>query len=137
MTKWSIKPAQEILDKCHDMIRRHRRRFLQKNLRPCPWNCYKAEVSSGHQVVGCTECKSKNPDFCKKPSLFKPFYTKEELVQQFREKLKDPHILLREYRDLVVFFWCFHLFDMQTLDKEAIEKIESGVENMETRQIDE
>ena len=102
---WIIKSPEEIWDKCRELVKRHRRRFLQSNSRPCPWNCTKAVLSSKHEVTGCRGCGSRNPEFCKNTGLFSPLFTKEELVHQFKEKLKDPQVLLQEYRDLVVFFF--------------------------------
>lgn len=122
--EWSIKSPQEIWKKCWELVRRHRRRFIQSNLKPCPWNCKKAEVTSGHEVAGCRGCGSKNPDFCKNTGVFMPLFTKEELAEQFKRRLKDPQTLLKEYRDLVVFFWCLKIFDMESLDKERVSIIE-------------
>jgi hypothetical protein len=121
---WRIKSPEEIWKKCWELVKRHRRRFIQSNSRPCPWNCAKAEVSSKHEVVGCRGCGSRNPEFCKNHALFHPLFTKKELVTQFKEKLKDPQTLLREYRDLVVFFWCLNMFDMETLDGKKISDLE-------------
>lgn len=122
---WPIKSPEEIWNKCWELVKRHRRRFLQSNMRPCPWNCTKAIISSKHEVIGCRGCGSKNPDFCKNRSLFRPLFTKEELIRQFKEKLKDPQVLIREYRDLVVFFWCLNMFNMETLDEEKILNMEA------------
>jgi hypothetical protein len=59
----------------------------------------------------CTFCKSKDPDSCKDHDLFQPKYTKEELLEGFREEIKDPQILPREYRDVAVLLWVLGMLD--------------------------
>jgi hypothetical protein len=34
-----------------------------------------------------------------------PIFTKAELYEQFKRDLRDPEILVREYRDLAMIFW--------------------------------
>jgi hypothetical protein len=106
------------------MIARHRRRFLQRNLRPCPYNCKMADMM-GRKIIGCSGCESHNPNQCLKEQNFVPIATKDELIQQFKEEVRDPGILLRDYRDLVVFFWVLGAFDEE---KQVNEDIVSKVE---------
>ena len=82
----------------------------------------------GHKVVGCTNCGSPKADACIKDSKFVPLFTKEELAQQFADQLRNPEILLREYRDVTVFLWVLGAFDKQkkTLDETIVEKVEQS-----------
>jgi hypothetical protein len=34
-----------------------------------------------------------------------PIFTKAELYEQFKNDLRDPETLVREYRDLAMLFW--------------------------------
>jgi hypothetical protein len=120
-----IKSLEEIIAAAKDNIKRHRRRFLQRNLRPCPVNCKGASML-GHKVVGCTNCGSPNAENCIKEDKFVPLFTKEELAQQFADQLRDPEVLMREYRDVTVFLWVLGAFDKQkkTLDEQIVSKVE-------------
>jgi hypothetical protein len=120
-----LKNLEEIIAAARETIHRHRRRFLQRNLRPCPENCQGASMV-GHKVVGCTNCGSPNTDSCIKEDKFVPLFTKEELAQQFADQLRNPDVLLREYRDITVFLWVLGAFDKQskTLDETIVEKVE-------------
>lgn len=80
----------------------------------------------GHKVVGCGNCGSRNPEQCSKDSAFVPLFGKEELAQQFADQLRNPEVLLREYRDVTVFLWVLGAFDKQS--KVIDEKIVSDVE---------
>jgi hypothetical protein len=105
-----LKSAEEILTRFRELVRRYRRRFLRRNLRPCPYNCGLADVL-GRKVVGCHGCGSRNPEFCKDASRFEPLYSKKELAEQFSKMLRDPQVLLQEYRDLVAFLFVLGYFD--------------------------
>lgn len=107
------------------MIHRYRRRWLKRNLRPCPNNCKLADML-GRRVVGCEGCGSRNPEQCLKDQKFEPLYTKEELYKQFRERIRNPEILLREYRDIAALLWAIGGFD-EELDETVI----AGVEQRE------
>jgi len=120
-----LKSLDEILERFQELVHRHRRRFLKRNLRPCPYNCRGAEMV-GRDVVGCVLCHSQNPEFCKRHEQFTPLYSKEELVQQFRRSIRDINILLRDYRDLVVFLFVLGQFDPE--DTEVPEHIIQKVE---------
>ncbi len=120
-----LKSLEEIIAAAKDNIKRHRRRFLQRNLRACPENCKGASMI-GHKVVGCTNCGSPNAENCIREDKFVPLFTKEELAQQFADQLRDPDVLLREYRDVTVFLWVLGAFDKQkkTLDEQIVSKVE-------------
>jgi len=117
-----LKSLDEIMARFQELVHRHRRRYLKRYLKPCPMNCSKADVV-GRRVTGCvTCCGSKDPDVCKRPEKFVPLYTKEELAEQFRLELRDRQVLLREYRDLVVFLWLLGEYDNEEAVPEHIIK---------------
>jgi hypothetical protein len=122
-----LKPLEEIITAARETIHRHRRRFLQRNMRPCPENC-KGAAMVGHKVVGCTNCGSPNADACLREDKFVPLFTKEELAQQFADQLRNPEVLLREYRDVTVFLWVLGAFDKQKkqVDETIVEKVEQS-----------
>jgi len=82
----------------------------------------------GREIIGCTNCGSPSGDKCIKESRFVPVYTKEELAAQFADQLRNPEILLREYRDITVFLWLLGAFDKQkkTLDESIVERVEQN-----------
>ena len=82
----------------------------------------------GHKVVGCTNCGSPNADVCMRDDKFVPLFTKEELAQQLADELRNPEVLLREYRDVTVFLWVLGAFDKQkkTVDETIVEKVEQS-----------
>jgi len=127
LNKVQLKTLEEIIAAARETIKRHRRRFLQRALRPCPENCKGASMV-GHKVVGCTNCGGPNADTCIKDSKFVPLFTKEELAQQFADQLRNPEVLLREYRDVTVFLWVLGAFDKQkkTLDETIVERVEQN-----------
>jgi hypothetical protein len=127
MKQVKLKSLDEILARFKEIVQRHRRRFLKRNLRPCPDNCKIADMV-GHKVIGCQGCNSHNIERCFKPEKFVPLFTKEELYAQFKEELRDPQILLREYRDVVVFMWVIGAFDTEEVNESVIEKVEQRVE---------
>lgn len=108
------------------MIHRYRRRWLKRNLRPCPNNCQLADTV-GRRVVGCTGCGSHNPEQCTKDQKFVPLYTKEELHEQFRQRIRNQEILLREYRDIAALLWAMGGFD-EELSESVIAGVEKRVE---------
>lgn len=121
-----LKSLDEVIARFRELVHRHRRRFLKKNLRPCPINCKLADVV-GRDVVGCGQCGSHNPEFCKRHEQFVPLYSKEELSVQFRRALREPKTLLKDYRDLVVFLWVTGQFDSeeQVISEHIIQKVET------------
>jgi hypothetical protein len=55
-----------------------------------------------------------------------PLYSKDELSEQFKHALRDPKILLRDYRDLVVFLWVTGQFDSEdeVISEHIIQQVE-------------
>lgn len=120
----NVKSSEEIVAAAKETIHRHRRRFLQKNLRPCLANCRKAQTMGGN-TVGCEGCASPS-DRCTDESKFISRFTKDELAQQFADQLRNPEVLLREYRDVTVFLWVLGAFDKvkRTVDETIVSKVE-------------
>ena len=121
LSKVSLKSLEDVVAAARETIHRHRRRFLQRNLRPCPINCKGADMI-GHKVVGCKNCGATSAAKCIKEDKFVPLFTKEELAGQFADQLRDPEVLLRDYRDVTVFLWVLGAFDKL---KRAANKTES------------
>lgn len=130
LSKVRLKSLDEIIAAARETIHRHRRRFLQRNLRPCAHNCKGANMI-GHKVIGCGNCGATNPEQCIKSSEFAALFTKEELAQQFADQLRDPEVLLREYRDVTVFLWVLGAFDRQS--REINEHIVAQVEQRDNK----
>lgn len=126
LQRLKLKSKEEILARLKELIHRHRRRYLNQYLRPCPDNCVQADVV-GRRVVGCLGCRSENPTTCNNPKKFEAVCTKEEIYQQFREDIRNPNVLLRRYRDLAVFFWMLGAFDEDNCVDEVV------LTNVETR----
>jgi hypothetical protein len=120
LSKVSLKALPEIIAAARETIHRHRRRFIQRNLRPCPFNCKKTGM-----LDRCADCGSQGSEKCIKEDRFVPIYTKDELARQFADQLRNPEVLLREYRDITVFLWVLGAFDKQQIDKEVVSGIES------------
>jgi hypothetical protein len=125
ISKVKLKALEEIIAAARETIHRHRRRFLQRNLRPCPQNC-KGATMLGYKVIGCVNCGSPNGERCIKEDKFVPLFTKEELAKQFADQLRDPEILLREYRDVTVFLWVLGAFNKQ--EQQVNKEIIAGIE---------
>ena len=91
-----VKSKEEIVEQLKELIHRHRRSFLRKNLRPCPENCTKADVTA-RGVRGCPGCKSSNPEQCRDERVFVAIATKDEVYEQFRQDVRDPDVLRHDY----------------------------------------
>lgn len=116
-----LKSVEEILTRFRELVSRYRRRFIHRNIRPCPQNC-KFAYTMGHTIVGCSKCGSRNLEYCKTPTSFNTEYSKQELNTQFDKMLRDPQILLQDYRDLVAFMFVLGYFDTPTpIPEEIIE----------------
>lgn len=122
-----LRSLEEIIAAARECVHRHRRRFLQRNTRPCPENCKGASMV-GKEVVGCTNCGSPNANQCVQAGKFDPLFSKEELALKFADQLRDPEVLLREYRDVTVFFWVLGAFDKQKkqINETIVEKVEQS-----------
>jgi hypothetical protein len=125
LKKVKLKSPEEIIARARDIISRHRRRFLSRNLNPCPGNCAMADMM-GRKITGCSGCGTIDPNKCIHPEKFQPAYSKEELAKQFAAELRDPGVLLRDYRDVVVFFWVLGAFDEEKqVDEEIVANVET------------
>lgn len=119
------KPPEEIITAAKETIHRHRRRYLQRNLRACPENCKRADLV-GSRVVGCAGCGSPNAASCVDEKKFEPQFSKDELARQFAQLIRNPEALLRDYRDVTVFLWVLGAFDKQkrTVNEHIVSKVE-------------
>lgn len=123
LTNVTVKSKQEIIEQFREIVHRHRRRFLKRNLRPCPDNCQYADVSR-RGVVGCHGCHSHNREVCLHERRFVPDMSKEELDLQFRQDLRDPEILARDYRDIMVLLWVLGEYDTDEVPEAVIATVE-------------
>ena len=98
-----MKSLEEVISRLNELVKRHCRKYIKRNLRPCPYNCKVAQWD-GRKVTCCGRL-STDPDKCFRPEKFVPVYTKDELYNQFKQDLKDPEILVREYRDIAMLMW--------------------------------
>lgn len=105
-----VKSKEEIIEQIQELVHRHRRRFLRTNLRPCPENCTKADVTA-RGVRGCPGCGSTNPEQCRDDRAFVAIATKEEVYEQFRQDIRDPDVLRHDYRDIMTLLWVLGQFD--------------------------
>jgi hypothetical protein len=121
----NLKSLEEIITAAKETIHRHRRRYLQRNLRVYPGNC-KLVSTMGNRIVGCTGCKSPNPSVCLHEQQFIPRFSKEELAKQFANLLRNPEALLRDYRDVTVFLWVLGAFNKQ--EQQINEEIVASIE---------
>jgi hypothetical protein len=98
------KPLEEIISRLNELVHRHCRKYLKRNLKPCPYNCKLAKWN-GPRLICCEGRNSLDPEKCFRPEKFVPIFTKAELYEQFKSDLRDPETLVREYRDLAMLFW--------------------------------
>lgn len=119
MTEIKLKSVQEIQKRLRDLLHRHKKKFIKRNSEPCLGNCKGALSIVNPELAKhldynedrCTFCKSKDPDKCNDHNLFQPKWTREELIDGFKEEIKDTQILLREYRDVAVLMWVLNFFE--------------------------
>lgn len=81
------------------------------------------------RIIGCDACGSKNPELCENAQQFVSLYTKEQLHEQFRQRIRNQEILLRDYRDIAALLWVVGGFD-----EEIDETVIAGVEAREKPQ---
>jgi hypothetical protein len=127
ITRLKLKSPEEIVAQLREVIRRYRRKFVSRNLRPCPDNCDLA-TTSRKRVTGCNGCLSRNPEQCLRADRFVPIYTKDELVDEFAEMLRDPYTLSHDYPAITTLLWVLGEFDEKTVDEQVI----AGLERKET-----
>jgi hypothetical protein len=120
-----LKSTEEILEQLRELIVRRRRRYIEKNRRPCPENCKLAEFKRD-RVSGCSGCGSRNPEQCRDEALFLPAATTEKLYKEFSEDLRDPEVLLREHRDIGMLLWVLGAFDEEKPVEAVVKNAEVG-----------
>ena len=118
-----VKSKEEIVEQLKEIVHRHRRRYIRRNMRPCPENCQRAEVTR-RGVTGCPGCESTNPEVCRQEAYFVPISTKEELAQEFAEDLRNPNALRHDYRDIMTLLWVLGQFDTDEVSEEVMTNVE-------------
>jgi hypothetical protein len=118
----SIKSREEIIARISELTNRYLRKFLNRYMRPCPNNCTKAVIRR-HRVVGCRGCGSTNSEQCKKHEHFQPIESKEQLVKRFREEIRSPFYMLRDYQPIATLLWVLGEFYGKEKDKEIQSKV--------------
>ena len=127
----TTKSWDEVFAQLVEIVHRHRRRYITKNLRPCPINCAFADVNRAG-VKGCRRCESKNIEVCRATSQFVPLTVKQELVDEFSARIRTLKVLQHEYRDILVLLWVLNATDepklheiMDLVDKARTDDIPS------------
>ena len=118
-----VKSVEQIVSELTEIIRRHRRKYVKRYTRPCPNNCV-GSIIRQNRVHGCGRCGSHNPEQCFDQKAFESTATKEELVQEFAEDLRDPFVLQRDYRDVMALLWVLGQFDGEVPDEPLIASAE-------------
>jgi hypothetical protein len=122
-----VKSKEEIVEQLKELIKRHRRKYFKRHMRPCPENC-KLGVLNRNRVTGCKGCGSRNPELCTSPTQFEPWADKDTLYQEFAAGLRDPEVVLREYRDLAILYWVLGAFDGDAPDEQVVQEAETRKE---------
>lgn len=108
------KSWDEVFTQLVEVVHRHRRKYIAKNLRPCPINCAFADVNRSG-VKGCHRCESTNIEVCRSSPQFVPLTVKQELVDEFSARIRTLKVLQHEYRDILVLLWMLHATEEPTL----------------------
>lgn len=122
-----VKPKEEIVERIQDLIKRHRRKYMNKLMRPCPENCKQA-VFERNRVSGCSGCHSRNPESCNQSAYFVPVEDKQKLYEEFSDMLRNREVLMRDYRDIAVLLWVIGAFDEETPDERVVQGVETRKE---------
>ena len=96
-------------------------------MKPKGNNCSYVIYDEALDTYRCTKCGTQDPDHCSNHALFEPKKPRNEVIQDFSADIKNPQIMLREYRDIAALLWTLGQFDE---DEE-----ESPVINVEKRVI--
>ena len=104
----SVRSKEEIVDFLRQLIKRHRRRFIERYMRPCPENCKLATTHRG-RVTGCDTCASRNPEQCRRPDKFVALNDRDELYHEFGDDLRNKEVLQHDYRDILALMWVLNI----------------------------
>lgn len=121
MVTIKLKTQEEILARLKELVQRSRKRYIKNHTKPKGTNCAYVIYDEDQDQYRCTKCGTTDPDRCMNHELFKPKRTREELVQDFAAEIKNPNILLREYRAEAGLLWCLGLLDE---DEEPVINVE-------------
>jgi len=109
-----MKEEREMSERLRDLIHRHRKRYIRDNSRPCGKNC-----NFMTQDGSCSEFGVVSDAQCHTCQTFSPFLTRSEMEENFREDIKHPKKLLREYRDVAILMWCLGYLDEEDISTEG------------------
>ena len=105
MTQIRMKTPVEVAERLRDLLQRSRKRYVRNRLKPKGQNCAHVIYDEALDTYRCTRCGTTDPDRCLNVTQFEPLRTKDELNEKFREDIKNPQILLREYRAEAALLW--------------------------------
>lgn len=107
-----VKSAEEILLRLRELLQRDQTKYIRRHTKPKGDNCKHRYLDPKTQEWTC-RCGTKEPDTCLCHSQFEPEFTRDQLLQQFREDVHNPQKLLREYRAEATLLWVLGQFDQE------------------------
>lgn len=110
MIRIKIKTQEEILDRLKELLQRSRKRYIKNHTKPKGENCAFVVYDKDIDSYRCTKCGTLDPDRCLNPELFQPKKTREELAKDFSDEIKNPQVLLRDYRAEAALLWTLGQF---------------------------
>ena len=105
-----MKTQEEILARLKELVQRSRKRYIKNHMKPKGSNCAYVIYDEELDSYRCTKCGTLDPDQCMNHELFSPKKTREEVVQEFAVDIKNPQILLRDYRAEAALLWTLGQF---------------------------
>lgn len=118
-----MRDEKHVRKKLLELKQKHLRRKLHKHLQPLPENCKHNQThvgtnkeEDGQEEVGLCMLGHENieewpgniceaPEKAEKCPFFNPKRSKEELIEEFKEEMKDPEVLAYEYPDIAALQW--------------------------------
>ena len=105
-----VKTEVEMLKRLRELIQRSKKRYIKNHLKPRGTNCRFVVYDEDMETNVCTKCGTTDPDRCLNHSLFQPTFTRDQLAAKFGEDIKNPQILLRDFRAEAAIMWCLGMF---------------------------
>ena len=110
MIKIKMKTQEEVLIRLKELIQRSRKRYIKNHTKPKGSNCAYVVYDDEADQYRCTKCGTTDPDRCLNQEMFQPKRNREELAKDFADEVKNPQILLREYRAEAALLWVLGQF---------------------------
>ena len=107
-----VKSAEEILIRLRELLQRDQTKYIRRHTKPKGVNCKHRRWDGDKEEWTC-RCGTTDPDICLCHDQFEPEFTREDLVQQFKEDVHNPQKLLREYRAEATLLWVLGQFDQE------------------------